>query len=156
VVTSRVVVRPVTAADRWPWLDLWGQYCAFYGAEVPERATQTTWERIVAREGPVVGLVAEAGDSGAFVGFAHYVLHPFTWGDRLACYLEDLFVRPDARGAGIGGALMQHLFNLGIANGWARVYWMTQKKNAAARRLYDRFAAADDFVRYTVNLDGSP
>jgi len=156
MLASPVVVRPVAAADRSPWLDLWRQYCAFYGADVPARATETTWERIVAREGPMLGVVAEAGDSGAVVGFAHYVLHPFTWGDRLACYLEDLFVQPGVRGAGIGRALMLHLLGLGAANGWSRVYWMTQQQNVTARRLYDRFAAADDFVRYTVQLDASP
>lgn len=149
-------VRPVIAADRAAWSDLWRQYCAFYGADVPSRATQTTWERIVAADGAVRGLVAVAGGSGAVAGFAHYVLHPFTWGDPLACYLEDLFVAPALRGTGIGRALMRHLIDVGTANGWSRVYWMTQRQNAVARRLYDRFAAADDFVRYTVNLDGSP
>ncbi len=150
---ATVDIRSVTPADRERWLDLWRQYCAFYGADVPAHATQTTWDRIVAPEGPVRGLVAVPGDSGAVAGFAHYVLHPFTWSDRLACYLEDLFVLPEMRGSGMGRALMQHLLALAATNGWSRVYWMTQRHNTTARRLYDRFAAADDFVRYTVELD---
>ena len=36
------------------------------------------------------------------------------------------------------------------AEGWSRLYWMTKRDNEAARRLYDRFTAADDFVRYVV------
>ena len=37
-----------------------------------------------------------------------------------------------------------------IAEGWARVYWMTKADNLPARRLYDRFTRADDFVRYVI------
>jgi hypothetical protein len=36
------------------------------------------------------------------------------------------------------------------AEGWARLYWMTREDNTAARRLYDRHASADGFVRYVV------
>ena len=36
------------------------------------------------------------------------------------------------------------------AEGWARLYWMTKADNAEARRLYDRFTLADDFVRYVI------
>jgi hypothetical protein len=36
------------------------------------------------------------------------------------------------------------------AEGWARLYWMTRADNVQARRLYDRFAQADGFVRYVI------
>ena len=36
------------------------------------------------------------------------------------------------------------------AEGWARLYWMTRADNTRARRLYDRYAQADDFVRYVI------
>jgi len=42
---------------------------------------------------------------------------------------------------------------LGRDNGWSRVYWHTRQSNEAARRLYDKFAKADDFVRYRMILD---
>ena len=38
------------------------------------------------------------------------------------------------------------------AEGWARLYWMTKEDNVQARRLYDRFAQADGFVRYVIPL----
>jgi GNAT superfamily N-acetyltransferase len=152
---SDVVVRPIAAPDHAPWLDMWARYCAFYGADVPAAATAATWTRIVAAEDAVRGLVA-TDSSGAAIGFAHYVLHPFTWGTQPVCYLEDLFVEPRRRGGGAGRALIEHLVALGTARGWSRVYWMTQASNTVARRLYDGFAAADDFVRYTVALDDGP
>jgi GNAT superfamily N-acetyltransferase len=66
------------------------------------------------------------------------------------CYLEDLFVTPSARGRGIGSALLEWLRNAMRAEGWARLYWMTRSTTPHARRLYDGFAQADDFVRYVI------
>ena len=70
-----------------------------------------------------------------------------------ACYLEDLFVDPAARGHGIGEALIQDLIDIGRERGWSRLYWHTRASNEAARRLYDKFVHADDFVRYRLILD---
>jgi hypothetical protein len=36
--------------------------------------------------------------------------------------------------------------------GWSRLYWHTRAANATARKLYDKFAKADDFVRYRMIL----
>ena len=38
------------------------------------------------------------------------------------------------------------------ARGWARLYWHTRQGNETARRLYDKFAGADDLVRYRLIL----
>jgi GNAT superfamily N-acetyltransferase len=86
------------------------------------------------------------------LGFTNIVLHQFTWGTGLACYLEDLFVKPDARGLGIGRALIDSVIDRAKAKGWNRVYWLTATGNATARVLYDSYCPADDFVRYTVRL----
>jgi GNAT superfamily N-acetyltransferase len=96
--------------------------------------------------------VAVEGDH--VVGFAIYVLHPFTWSERQICYLEDLFVAPETRGRGTGRLLIEHLIDLAATEGWGRVYWMTRADNETARRLYDRFAPADGFIRYTICLHG--
>jgi GNAT superfamily N-acetyltransferase len=84
------------------------------------------------------------------------VLHPFTWSEGPTCHLEDLFVRPDARCRGVGRALIQHVIDLAKAEGWARVYWMTEAGNERARTLYDRFCKTDGFVRYTISLTIAP
>ena len=78
------------------------------------------------------------------------MIHENTWELQPVCYLEDLYVLPSARGRGIGKALIEWLRNAMRAEGWARLYWMTQRDNAPARRLYDQFNPADDFVRYVV------
>ena len=57
---------------------------------------------------------------------------------------------PPAPSGGIGSALIDWLRNAMRAEGWARLYWMTHRDNAAARKLYDRFCEADEFVRYVI------
>jgi GNAT superfamily N-acetyltransferase len=60
-----------------------------------------------------------------------------------------LFVDPQVRGRGIARQLMQALRAEGKAQGWSRLYWHTRTDNPA-RRLYDEFTPADDYVRYRI------
>lgn len=130
---------------------MWDGYCAFYEADVPLEVTSTTWSRILDPASSVNAILA-FDDGGRALGFANYVLHPYTWGTGPACYLEDIFVAEAARGRRIGEALIRHLIALGRDAGWGRLYWMTREGNATARRLYDRFGECDDFVRYVLTL----
>ncbi|OYX22644.1 MAG: hypothetical protein B7Z10_12885 [Rhodobacterales bacterium 32-66-7] len=80
------------------------------------------------------------------------------WGQYLAfvltedCYLEDLFVSPDARGHGLGRALIDDLITLARAKGWARLYWHTNEANTRARALYDQYVQSDGHIRYRLPL----
>jgi hypothetical protein len=73
IANSRSVIRTTTAADYPAWLDMWHAYCAFYKAEIPAHVTLTTWERIVAADSAVHGLIAVDADSARALGFANYV-----------------------------------------------------------------------------------
>ncbi len=130
---------------------MWAAYCTFYKQTLPESVTAGVWARIGDDSSPVHGVIALC-DDGTPLGFANYVLHPHTWSDKTLCYLEDLYVAPEARGRGVGHALITHLIETGKTSGWGRVYCHTEAGNAAARRLYDRFNAAEDLVRYTIAL----
>ncbi len=102
---------------------------------------------------PVSALVSGApGAGGALLGFAHYVLHPHTFSSRMVCYLEDLWVDPSARGAGVGRKLIEALIGRSRDGGWRRIYWHTDAENAAARVLYDRVAQLTNYVRYDIVL----
>jgi GNAT superfamily N-acetyltransferase len=145
-----ITVRSATDADEPRWRELWAGYNAFYEAAVPEAVTQLTWRRILDPASPIMGRVAER--DGHLVGFSNSVLHDSTWAAAAVCYLEDLFVDSTARGAGIGRLLLQDLVALARTNGWSQLYWHTRGNNTTARRLYDTFAPADDFVRYQLTV----
>jgi GNAT superfamily N-acetyltransferase len=55
---------------------------------------------------------------------------------------------PDARGTGIGRALIEAVYARAKAAGSERVYWQTHETNAIAQRLYDRIAVRSGFIVY--------
>jgi len=146
-----LLIRQAEATDEPAWRRLWAQYLAFYEADVAADVTDTTWARSLIPGSGIFGRVAVARE-GALAGFSLSILHPGTWRKEPLCYLEDLFVDPAWRGQGVGRLLIEDLIGLGKANGWATLYWHTRASNGAARRLYDQFTPADDFVRYRLSL----
>ena len=141
-------IRAALPADESAWRRLWRGYCDFYRAELPEEVTQRTWTRILDPDAQVMCVVAEI--DGHVWGFANCVVHENTWETQAVCYLEDLYVHPSARRRGVASALIEWLRNAMRAEGWSRLYWLTQEDNVEARHLYDRFAQADGFVRYVI------
>lgn len=146
-----VTVRPAGHEDRAGWEPLWRTFCTHFGAELSPAVIDGLWQRIVAPDQPVNCLLAFDG-AGRPVGLTHYVLHLHTWSLRTVCYLEDLFVDPDARGGGAAPAMIAALKSLGQAAGWRRIYWHTHDDNYRARSLYDRVARRTNHVRYDIDL----
>lgn len=144
-------IRDATAADETAWRRLWAGYTAFYRVEVPEAVTAETWRRILDPASIITARVV-ADDDGELLGFAISYLHPATWVIAPVCYLEDLFVDPAHRRRGVGRMLVQDLVDRAKAEGWSRLYWHTEDNNPA-RKLYDQFVAADEYVRYRMMFD---
>lgn len=140
-------IRPLASGDREQWLGLWRGYLAFYESDVPDAVTGLTWQRILDPEAPIQGLCAATPD-GRILGIVHYLFHPVTWAAGPRCYLENLFTSADARGRGVGRALIEAVYAAADARGADQVYWLTQEFNATARRLYDQVAKATPFIKY--------
>ena len=148
---NSIVIRDPAAGDEPDWRRLWAGYNEFYEKQVEEPVTGATWRRLLLKSDGLFGRIAV--HDGAIAGFAACVLHAGTWTQQPICYLEDLFVDPALRGKGIGEALIDDLIARAQELGWSRLYWHTRENNAVARRLYDKFAMADDFVRYRIVFD---
>jgi GNAT superfamily N-acetyltransferase len=87
----------------------------------------------------VFALVAEA--EGAVVGFALWFLNFSTWEGVHGIYLEDLYVRPEARGRGFGKALLQSLAAIAIHRGYARFEWWVLNWNTPSIEFYRAMGA---------------
>ena len=142
-----VTVRPLEPHDEARWRRLFDGYVAFYEAHVPDEVIRLAFHRLLTRADGMVGLVA-VDASGSVIGLANLVFHRSTWSPTWYCYLEDLYVDPGARGAGVGRALIEATYDEAARRGATRTYWATQDKNVTARRLYDRIGVLTEFVQY--------
>jgi GNAT superfamily N-acetyltransferase len=78
---------------------------------------------------------------GEVVGFALWFLNFSTWKGRHGIYLEDLFVRPAARGTGLGKALLLTLVEIARDRGYGRVEWAVLDWNTPAIEFYRALGA---------------
>ncbi len=74
-------------------------------------------------------------------GFALFFHNFSTFEGRPGLYLEDLFVRPAARGLGLGKALLAHLAQLCVERDCARLEWSVLDWNAPAIGFYQSLGA---------------
>ena len=149
-------IRKIEARDEARWRVLWDGYCHFYERDISEPITRHTWTRIMEFASPVNAIVAEDSATGAntnasVVGMANYILHENTWTLTPVCYLEDLFVDPACRAAGVGRQLIDWLVAEMMQQGWSRLYWNTKENNYRARGLYDKYTPHSGFLRYVIN-----
>ncbi|MEA2159854.1 MAG: hypothetical protein QOD66_2234 [Solirubrobacteraceae bacterium] len=82
-----------------------------------------------------------AAIAGEPVGFALFYGTFSTWLCQSGIWLEDLYVRPEHRGGGVGRALLTHVARLGVQRGCGRVELSALDWNTPALQFYDRLGA---------------
>ena len=106
---------------------------------------ETTEERIRATlfpdDGPAAAhcVIGEIGGTAA--GFALYFFNYSTFLARPGLYLEDLYVKPEFRGQGLGKALLLHLARVAHERGCGRMEWAVLDWNTPAIEFYERLGA---------------
>ena len=97
-----------------------------------------------------------AEHDGQVGGFALWFLNYSTWLCQHGIYLEDLYVRPDLRGSGLGRALLAELAALCVERGYGRLEWWVLDWNEPALGFYASLGAAG-MTDWTVHrLTGAP
>ncbi len=149
-----ISIRPATSAD----LPLIAQLIRDL-AEYEKLANDVRFDQVVLGQklfGPrpyAEVLIGEIdGQPQAFALFFHNFS---TFEGRPGIYLEDLFVRPEARGSGLGKALLAHLAALTIERDCARLEWSVLDWNAPAIGFYQKLGARlmEDWT--VMRLDGA-
>ena len=91
---------------------------------------------------------------GVAQGFALYFHNFSTFEGRPGIYLEDLYVRPEARGAGLGKALLAYLAKLAIDRDCARLQWSVLDWNAPSIGFYKSLGAVPLDEWTVMRVDG--
>jgi GNAT superfamily N-acetyltransferase len=133
-------LRPAAPRDVPAIVGLIGELAEFERLTHLLQVTPESLHRHLFGPEPVVEcFVAEADD--AIVGFALFYANFSTFLGRPGLYLEDLYVRPAHRSAGIGRALLERLGRLAVERGCGRFEWAVLDWNAHAIRFYEQMGA---------------
>ncbi|TIX48822.1 GNAT family N-acetyltransferase [Alteraurantiacibacter aquimixticola] len=132
-------IRPATRADVPQILAFVRELAEFEREPDAVVATEAMLEHALFGEGSAEAVMAEAG--GKPVGFALFFHNFSTWTGRKGLYLEDLYVTPDARGQGVGTALLAHLAGVALDRDCARFEWAVLDWNKAAIDVYRKIGA---------------
>jgi len=94
------------------------------------------------------------GDGEEVIGFAVWYINYSTWRGQHGIYLEDLYVKPERRGQGVGKALLKTLATRCVDRGYARLEWWVLDWNEPAIEFYKSVGARpmSDWTVY--RLDG--
>jgi GNAT superfamily N-acetyltransferase len=118
-------------------------------------ATEEQLRRTLFGERPGAEVLLASLD-GECIGFALFFPNYSTFLAQRGIYLEDLFVKPHARGKGAGLALLKELARLGVERGCGRIEWAVLDWNEPSIQFYRKLGAVplDDWTSY--RLTGEP
>ena len=143
-------IRAVDSNDFDNWLPLWEGYQRFYKVDIPRSVTLKTWARFLDPVEPMHAALALVGNQA--MALVHSIYHRSTWSADDSCYLQDLFVAAEARGSGMGRALIEHVYADARSRGASRVHWLTHHSNHGAMQLYESIADRSGFIQYQKQL----
>ncbi|MET3810950.1 GNAT family N-acetyltransferase [Arthrobacter sp. UYEF3] len=136
------VIRPATARDVPAILQMIHDLAIYEKEPDAVRNTPQMLTEVLFDENPRVFATMAENEAGDVQGFALWFLNYSTWEGVHGIYLEDLYVVPEARGAGHGQALLQHLAATAVERGYARVEWSVLDWNEPSIAFYRNLGAA--------------
>ncbi len=142
-----VTIRPVKSEDRAEWDVLYQGYAKFYKVEQTAQMRDTVFGWLMDDAHGSNGLVA-VDSAGTLVGLTHYRPYVSPLRAITNCFLDDLFVDPQARGSGAADALINGVADVARTNGWSVVRWSTADDNYRGRGVYDKLATRTMWITY--------
>lgn len=147
-----VTVRPATPDDVPEILAMIRELAEFERAAHEVVATEEHLHRTLFAATPSVYGHVAVTDDGRVAGMAVWFLNYSTWLGEHGLYLEDLYVRPDVRGSGVGISLLRALARVCVERGYPRFEWWVLDWNEDARGFYRSIGAEalTEWVPYRV------
>jgi GNAT superfamily N-acetyltransferase len=152
-----VMIRAATVNDVADIRAMVRELAAYERAVEQARATEEQLREALFGEHPAAyALIAEDDGTGETVGYALWFPRFSTWTGTRGMHLEDLYVRPTARGGGYGKALLASLAAICRREGFERFEWWVLDWNDPAIGFY-KSLGAELLEEWTVcRLTGTP
>jgi GNAT superfamily N-acetyltransferase len=151
-----ITIRPIDLADVPAVVGMVHDLAEFERAAHECHLTEAQLTAALFGDAPALfGHVAVAPDVDEPIGFSLWFRNFSTWRGVHGVYLEDLYVRPSARGSGAGKALLATLASICLERGYERLEWWVLHWNPA-REFYHSIGAeaVDEWIPY--RLTGEP
>ncbi|MEO5741234.1 MAG: GNAT family N-acetyltransferase, partial [Vicinamibacterales bacterium] len=137
---SHINIRPATASDVSVILTFIRELAEYEKLAHEVVATEVDMHAALFGDRPVVEAVIASVDDEP-VGYALFFPSFSTFLGKAGLYLEDLYVRPAARGAGVGRKLLEHLAQIAVERGWGRFEWSVLDWNEPSIAFYKKMGA---------------
>ncbi len=147
-------VRPAEPADVPVLLELVHELAVYEREPDAVETTEAMLHDALFGDAPVASCHVACDPAGEVVGFALWYVTFSTWKGRPGIWLEDLFVRPQARGSGLGRALLQTLAGVCVERGYARFEWWVLDWNDPAHGFYRSLGARPEDEWTVWRVDG--
>jgi len=150
--SDKVEIAPVAAEEFEQLLPLIAAYQRFYEVEeIDEERNRAFFRRFLAPSED--GLLLGARREGRLVGYACLYWHFSSLEAVESVLMNDLFVVEEARGAGVGRALIEATAAVARERGAPLVEWATEPGNHTAQRLYDSTGAKrEEWISYELRV----
>ena len=148
---NSLTIRTIKDHDRADWERLYQGYAAFYKVDQTVEMRARVWSWLHDPLSEVEGLVCEDA-LGNIIGLTHFRRFARPLMAATGCFLDDLFVAPEARGSGAADALIGGVREIAEKRGWSLVRWITAEDNYRGRGVYDRLATRTNWVTYDIKL----
>lgn len=121
--------------------------------QLPEKMTNTV-DRMIAEKDFFNCFVAETADK-RIIGYVTYFFCYYTWTGK-ALYMDDLYVKTDFRGQGIGSMLIHKIIAYAKETGCHKLRWQVSEWNKPAIEFYQKLGAEINHVEQNCDLVFSP
>jgi GNAT superfamily N-acetyltransferase len=146
-------LRPARESDLDTIIELVQALADYERAPEAVRLERETFREHLFGPRPFAEVILAEANAGEVVGFALFFHNFSTWEGCPGIYLEDLFVRPEHRGAGHGKALLVELARIAVERGCKRFEWQVLDWNEPSIAFYRALGAVplDEWTKYRVS-----
>lgn len=142
-----IKIRKIEESDFEELISLFKEFALF--EKTPEKMTNTL-ENMKADQEFINGFVA-VSNKNEVLGYATFFFVYFTWTGK-SLYMDDLYVRKDIRGHGIGTSLIKEVINFAKKEKCKKLHWQVSDWNKSAIEFYKKLGAQVDSVESNCDL----
>jgi ribosomal protein S18 acetylase RimI-like enzyme len=147
----KITVSELDRNDRKQWETLYYEYAEFYNMPMDQGILDTIWSWVFDQNTKFFALIAK-DESDQALGLMHFRAMPSPLRGAEVGFLDDLYVKPAARGMGVVDALYQALNEFGQKHGWPFIRWITADNNYRGRAVYDKIAEKTHWLTYQMPI----